>query len=164
MIDFSQLDKIFERIASSMNFLEESEKRAVVRSLRTMYFYPDELLKYLNELINTQAANPESSIAGGARFASTEGDMDEAIRFITSKSVATNLKLSVEMVDELRHLADFKSGVRGLLHAIFVTWMFERDRAKVLEQAIEARNDIAYLNGRIRDLEAAIMCPTSRES
>ena len=153
MLDFALLDRVFNAIANSISFLETVEKRAVIRSLRIIYFYPDELLHELNTLIKTNGADPDTAIAKGSKILERREDIDAALSFITSASVTTNLKLSLELVEELRQIADFKSGIRGTLNGIFFTWMFERNREEVVELAIVARNDIQYLNSKIQALE-----------
>jgi hypothetical protein len=157
MINIPLFDQVFERIGAAASFLDNAEKRGVVKSLRVLYFFPDEILRYLNELIDTNAADPGPIIAAGAKYAETEGDANLAIQHITSPSLVGNLKLTVEMIDELRHIADYKVGVRSLLNAIYITWMFEPDREQILGIAIQARDDIQYLNTRIRDLEREIL-------
>jgi hypothetical protein len=156
MLDFALLDKIFSQITKSISFLEMAEKRAVIRSLRIIYFYPDELLRELNNLIETKAADPDTAIAKGSEILSRKEDIDKALTHITSVSVTTNLKLSIEMVEELRRIADFKEGIRATLHAIFFTWMFKRDREEIIELAIAARKDIQYLNSKIQTLEKVL--------
>lgn len=152
-MNFQLVDLIFSRIGKALRFLETAEKREVVRCLRDIYFYPDGLLKILNELIETSAADPEKAIALGAALVPKDETIQEALAFITSPSVASNLTLSVKMVEELRRIAGFKSGVRSKLHAIFFIWTFEQDRQAVLRVAKEAKDEIAFLNEKIRELE-----------
>jgi hypothetical protein len=156
MIDTSFFDKIFERIREAAAFLETSERKAVMRSLRILYFYPDGLLRCLNELIETEAADAGKQINAASQFLESVTETDRELAFITSPSVTTNLQLTVEMVEGLREVADFKSGVRASLHAIFFNWVFTHDRAGILAAAHRARRDIKYLNGKIQSLEKAL--------
>lgn len=121
-----------------------------------IYFYPDELLKHLRNLIDTEAATPDADIAKGAEILARTEDVDKALNFITSTSVATNLKFTVAMIEELRHIADYKEGVRASLHAIFFSWMFERDRNKIVELAKDAHHQIEFVNSKIKSLESSV--------
>ena len=153
MIETGSIAQIFNRIIDAFAFLETSEKKAVVRALRLIYFYPDELLGLLNELIETNAKDPESAIAKGMKLLPDRSGVEEALAFITSESVATNLKLSIEMVEELRLIADYKVGVRAKLHGIYFSWVFMQDKDELLNAAKSARDNIAILNSKIRALE-----------
>jgi hypothetical protein len=151
------IDKFFGMVSAAAGFLDHAEKLSIVRAVRTLYFFPDELLRHLDELIDSDGENAEAAIAGGARYAKTREDADQALDIITSESLVGNLKIPLEVVEELRRVADYKIGVRGLLHAIFFTWYFERDSVKVVEIAKEARDQIRLLNSRILTLEKALL-------
>jgi hypothetical protein len=159
MVEPATITQVFNRMIEAFSFLETSEKKAVIRSLRIIYFYPDELLGVLNELIETDAADPEKAIAVGAGLLPDQTGVEESLAFITSKSVTTNLKLSIEMVEQLREIADFKVGVRGNLHSMFFTWMFTRDKDELLKLARVTRDEIVLLNSKIRTLEKTMDQP-----
>lgn len=159
MLNVELWDTIISRISKAFSILEISEKKAVVRALRILYFYPDELLRQLNILIDTNAADPETAILESEPYLNRVEEYDQELTFITSDSVATNLQLSIEMVEELRRLADFKSGVRSTLHAIFFAYVIPTDgsASKIVCLAKRAREEIEHINASIRSLEKAIL-------
>jgi hypothetical protein len=156
-MDYNLLEKFFGALEKVATFFDYSEKLKIIRALRGLYFYPDGLLKHLTEVIENPNSDIDTAIAGGSEFNRTVQEADELLDFITSDSLIGNLKVPLEIVDELKRLADYKVGIRGYLHAIFFTWTFERDRAKVVEFASQVRSQIEFLNSRIIHLEKQLL-------
>jgi hypothetical protein len=156
-MDYDLVDKFFVALGRVASLFDHVERLKVIRALRSVYFYPDGLIKHLNDVIENPNSDIDSAIAGGAEFNRSAEEADQSLAYITSDSLIGNLKISVEIVDELRRLADYKIGIRGYLHGIFFTWMFDRDRRQVVELAVEVRNQIQFLNTRIVELEKRLL-------
>jgi hypothetical protein len=97
------------------------------------------------------------AIAEGGQYLPKIEDADQALAFITSESVATNLQLSIEMIEGLRQVANVKYGVRATLHSIFFIWLLSQDRVAILELSNQAHDEIMLLNESIRALEKSIL-------
>jgi len=153
MVDWTLLDSLFEKIVKHAPSLEKSEKRQILRTLRLLYFYPDEILKELRIIVATNADDPDSSIARAGPWMDKIPQFDSLLSLLRSESISTNLHLSITEIEELRRIADYKEGIRGYLNSIFFVWTFQKDREGIVELATEALNDIEKFNCRLRSLD-----------
>ncbi|WP_144296014.1 hypothetical protein [Ancylobacter novellus] len=142
---------IFGQIIKAINFLDPAERRHVARALRIIYFYPDELLALLERLAAEE--DPRKIIIEAAPYIKNEDEIQKEINFLTSKSVATNLGLSIEMVVKLREVASMKGGIRGGFNAIFFTLMLTGDKKEIAEIARNLISEINELNSKIREVD-----------
>ncbi|PZR87773.1 MAG: hypothetical protein DI537_25370 [Stutzerimonas stutzeri] len=121
-----------------------------------MYFYPDRILSSLRQIIENDGFGYEDAINDAIPFMPDAMEAQKAIDFVSTGSVQSNLSISLKDLDELRAVADFKTGVRSLLHSIFLIAAIKRDRQLILKLAKEAYEDITYLNKQIEQLERSL--------
>lgn len=152
VIDASLIDRLFEKIASALNQIEPAEQRRVARSLRMLYLFPDEIEPLLASLAD-KSGNPDEIIRKGAAILPDIAIANDELRFLTSDSLRTNLRLSLEDVESIRSLASMKTGVRSGFASIFFIWTFERNVDEVSEIAADLLKQIKTFNEHIKRIE-----------
>jgi len=152
----AQVVDFFKRLLSVEGYLESAEKRQILRSLRTIYFYPDNSLDALDRLIASNGNDATALATLYEIFGRTREEVSSAIKFLTSESVRTNLKIPLEVLHAIREATSLKEGMRAYFTSMFFAVVLTNDKAEIKAAAVEAKRDILELNSKLREIETLL--------
>lgn len=153
--EFITLD-FFAALFRAEQGIERAEARNVLRSLRAIYFFPDQSISILDRISESKGEDIESIDELSSLFNSTQAEVSESVLFLTSESVKTNLRIPIEVLHEIREATSMKKGLRAKFTSMFIALEFERDFAKIAEIAEEAKIDIISFNERLQEIEKLV--------
>ncbi len=148
--------EFFKGALSAENWIEKTEKKQILRALRTIYFFPDNSLKWLDRLIETDGWDEEAFANLQSIYDGTAPKIEEAIVLLTSDSVATNLHIPLEILKEIRVAASMKLGIRSHFTAMFFGVVILKDRELIYDNAVRARKEISDLNKKLCELDELV--------
>ena len=143
----------FKKIFSVENAIENSEKRAVIRALRTIYFYPDDSIEALNQLIETEGRDVKALLTLQRLYGETSVEIDESINLLTSDSVRTNLNIPINVIKNIREATSRKIGIRACFTQMFFSTVLTGEIDRIVLAARRAKSEILELNQILESIE-----------